>query len=104
MVAEMKMGEYAENLFENVLNQLHCIDYTLGAALNINEIEQCDQLIDDEHTVAWLNMKALDEMRKTLESMMDEPPKPNKTNNYAVITAIVGVTMIGSLLIYRNLL
>lgn len=101
-VTEMNMEEYGGQLFENALKQLVYINLALEAALNIDVMESYDQLVDDAHTVTWLNIRALGQLRKTLNDMLDKPSRPKKTKTYALSIAFVGCTLVASLLFARK--
>lgn len=95
----MNEEEYSVQLFENILKQLNYIDMALEAALCIDEIENCDQLVDDSHTVTWLNIKTLNELRQISKSMMDKPPQQKQMETYAFSMMIIGSTLAASFLV-----
>lgn len=103
-MTETNKNDYADQFFENILKHLEYIDLSLEAALNVDTITNCDQLINDKQTITWLNSKALEEMRKTLVSMMDEPPKSSKTKKIAIFSTCIGIALIGTFLVSQKLL
>lgn len=103
-MAETNKNDYAYQFFGNLLNQLEYVNLSLDAALNVDTITKCDQLINDKQTITWLNIKALEEMRKTLASMMDKPPKSSKTKKIAIFSSFVGIALFGTILVSRKLL